>query len=393
MTKNAEAIEAIEVVDVVEFSGTTLEGTEEFALGMRELRRRLAPVRHWHQAAIDALTPADFALRNDAHWVLVLLNPAILISNNLLAELIAVSAAGAACALPADPRGFRPGISLDYASRPGFDRFVTRLECGPRAQAYDQREPWIYLVSGEALAKLGANRQALSWRQVPALLEARTVIAQRAFIHSYTDYHLNTRSEMLRLLPNDIGTLLDVGGGSGNFARAFMVDRGGRATLVESNPRAAALARAQGVDVLEGSFHSLPVTDLYDAVALLDVLEHLADPLAALRKAHRVLRPDGVLLLSVPNVGHWSVVWDLLEGRFDYQPAGILCNTHLRFFTRHGLETLLADAGFRVERWENLPSQPPEAFAAFLERQATPGVAPDLESLVTESFHLLARRA
>ena len=387
MTKKAETI------DVVEFAGTTLDGTEELALGVRELRRRLPPVRQWHQAMGEAPTAADFALRNDADWLVVLLNPAILISDNMLSELVAATATGAACALPADPRGFRAGIRLDYASRPGFDRFVARLESGPRAKPYDQREPWIYLVSGEALAELGANHKGLSWRQIPALLEARTAIAQRAFVHSYADYHLNTRSEMLRLLPPDIDSLLDVGGGSGNFARAFIAERGGKATLLESNPRAITQARAQGLAVMEGSFQSLPVTDIYAAVALLDVLEHLADPLAALQEAHRVLRPDGVLLLSVPNVGHWSVVWDLLEGRFDYQPVGILCNTHLRFFTRHGLETLLADAGFRVERWENVSSRPPEAFVAFLERPAAPGVMPDLEGLATESFHVLARRA
>jgi len=387
-----ESPEAIEIIDVVEFAATTLEGTEELALGMRELRRRLAPVRHWHQASGNAWAPADFSYRNDAQWVLVILNPAILISDNLLAELKAVTAAGAVCALPADPRGFRQGISLDYASRPGFDRFVARLASGPRAEAYDQREPWIYLVSGKALEELGINHQDLSWRQVPALLDTRTRIAQRAFVHSYADYHLNTRSEMLQLLPDDIRSLLDIGGGTGNFARAFVAERGGKAMLLESNSRAAALARAQGLEVLEGSFQSLPLTDRYDAVALLDVLEHLVDPLAALLKAHQVLREDGVLLLSVPNVGHWSVVWDLLEGKFDYQPVGILCSTHLRFFTRHGLETLLADAGFRVERWENMPSQPPETFANFLQEHTTPGVTPDLESLATESFHVLARR-
>lgn len=384
--------ESIAVIDVVEIAEPTLEGTEEFALGTRELRRRLPSVRDWHKATGTDPTPAEFSRHRDAQWVLAILNPAILISDNLLAELMAATEAGMLCALPADPRGFRPGVALDYASRPGFDRFVKRLEGGPRAGTYDNREPWIYLVAGKALAELGETHEALSWRAVPALLAEHTVIAQRAFVHSYADYHLNSRAEMLRLLPDDIRTLLDVGGGGGNFARAFVAERGGKATLLEANPRAVALARAHGLEVLEGDFQSLPVTEHYDGVALLDVLEHLADPLAALLKARQVLRTGGVLLLSVPNVGHWSVVWDLLEGQFDYQPVGILCNTHLRFFTRHGLEKVIADAGFQVVRWENVPSQPPAAFADFLRQRAMPGVAPDFESLATESFHVLARR-
>jgi 2-polyprenyl-3-methyl-5-hydroxy-6-metoxy-1,4-benzoquinol methylase len=379
------------VIDVVEFAGATLDGTEELALGLRELRRRLLPIRDWHRAPDNAVAPPGFVRRNDAQWLLVILNPAILVSDNLLAELIAV--AGNGCSVPSDPRGFRAGVSLDYASRSGFDRFVARLESGPRAGPYDRREPWIYLAAAGAVAALDASHPGWSWHQVPALLGTKTSIAQRAFVHSYADYHLNTRAEMLRLLPDDIGSLLDIGGGYGNFARAFMAERGGKATLLEMNARAAAGARAQGLAVLEGSIEDLSLTNRYDAVALLDVLEHLADPLAALQKAHLVLQPKGALLLSVPNVGHWSVVWDLLEGRFDYQPVGILCNTHLRFFTRHGLEALLAEAGFRVERWVNVESLPPETFANFLNRNTNPGVMPDRESLATESFHVLARRA
>ena len=47
--------------------------------------------------------------------------------------------------------------------------------------------------------------------------------------------------------------------------------------------------------------------------------------------------PGGRLVLSVPNVGHWAVVEDLLAGRWDYLPIGLLCYTHYRFFTRRTL--------------------------------------------------------
>ena len=385
--------EDTKVIDVVSFTDVALEGTEEFILGMREMRKRLRGVRRWYSTCGNAIQAVDFPAWSDAPWVLVILNPAILISENLLAELVAVTEDGTVCALPSDPRGFTLGAGLDYASRPGLDRFVARLASGARRGDYDNREPWIYLVERKALAELGEkNHGELSWSAVPALLGARTNIAYHAFVHSYHDYYSHSRSEMLRLLPADTRTLLDVGGGVGNFAQAFMSERGGRATLLEQNPRTAEVARARGVEVLVGEFQSMLVADRYDCVALLDVLEHLANPLAALVKARQVLRSGGVLLLSVPNVGHWSVVWDLLEGKFDYQPVGILCNTHLRFFSRHGLETLIADAGFRVECWEGMSSPPPETFAGFVRGLGTTGVATDIESLATESFHVLARR-
>ncbi|MCX7176990.1 MAG: class I SAM-dependent methyltransferase, partial [Proteobacteria bacterium] len=157
-------------------------------------------------------------------------------------------------------------------------------------------------------------------------------------------------------------------------------------------PRAAAAARGKGVEVREGSFENCVSLPEFDCVSFLDVLEHIADPLATLRQVRAALKHGGFLLLSVPNVGHWSVVWDLLEGQFDYQPVGILCNTHLRFYSRQGLQILLEDSGFHVERWEDINSPIPETFQRFLSDRPALGVEIDAGSLATESFHVLARR-
>lgn len=385
--------EASAALDVVVFANESLSGSAEFALGLRELRKRLPAARRWYAygygAPDSAPGAADFPAWSDAPLVLVILNPAIIASDNLATELSAGIAEGErACVLPGDPRA--PEATPDYASRPGFDRYVASLT-GARWADYDGRPPWVYLVTRRALEDLAQSHREMSWSDVPSLLGSRTLVARHAFVHSYADYRLNARVEMLRLLPPDTRTLLDVGGGEGNFARAFMAQRGGQATLLEADPRTAAAARSQGLDVLAGDFESVAVSAQYDCIAFLDVLEHLVDPLAALTKARQMIAPGGSLLLSVPNVGHWSVVWDLLQGEFDYQPVGILCTTHLRFFTRRGLERLLGDARFTVERWEDVPSPPPAAFAALLD--ACPqGVAIDRASLATESFHVLARR-
>ena len=60
----------------------------------------------------------------------------------------------------------------------------------------------------------------------------------------------------------------------------------------------------------------------------------------------RLLRPGGRIVLSIPNVGHYSVVEDLLAGRWDYLPIGLLCYTHFRFFTRATLASWLERLGF-----------------------------------------------
>lgn len=378
--------------DILAFTHAALDGSAELNLGLLELRRRLPSARRWYWASPgSAPSPAAFPDWSDAPFVMVLLNPALLISDNLEQELLAAVSAGDGfcCALPGDLRSLPPGVLPDYASRPGFDRFVARLATVPRIGIYDGNPPWLCLIAREALVGLGNS--AVSWEDLPALLGVCTAVAQHAFVHSYADYYLNDRAEMLRLLPDTVHTLLDIGGGAGNFGRLFMEQRGGEATLLEQNLVMAASARTRGLKVLEGDFRDLVLHERYDCISFLEVLEHLADPFAALLKARQGLKSGGYLLLSVPNMGHWSVVWDLLEGRFDYIPVGILCTTHLRFFTRSGLEKLLADTGFVIERWENSVSPLPEPFAAFLAQRSTPLITPDHASLATDCFHVLAR--
>lgn len=79
-----------------------------------------------------------------------------------------------------------------------------------------------------------------------------------------------------------------------------------------------------------------------------DVLEHLRDPGRALTLLRRFVKPEGVLLVSLPNVANVTVRFSLLLGRFDYAPRGILDATHLRFFTRRTGRALLESHGFRT---------------------------------------------
>ena len=70
-----------------------------------------------------------------------------------------------------------------------------------------------------------------------------------------------------------------------------------------------------------------------------------------LRRIHGWLRNEGHVLVSIPNVRHWRILRNLvLHGTWDYVEAGILDQTHLRFFTRKSLLKTLEEAGFHVER-------------------------------------------
>jgi SAM-dependent methyltransferase len=105
---------------------------------------------------------------------------------------------------------------------------------------------------------------------------------------------------------------------------------------------------------MDGVAEGLDQLDLepasFDAILFADVLEHLVNPWAALRNVQRFLKPDGLTVISIPNIANFGVRANLLKGEFDYQDFGIYDRTHLRFFTRKSADALVQSAGLRVVR-------------------------------------------
>ena len=88
----------------------------------------------------------------------------------------------------------------------------------------------------------------------------------------------------------------------------------------------------------------------YDVVVAADVVEHVSAPERIMEEIHLVVRPGGVLLVSVPNFGHWYVRIRTALGLFDYDQRGILDRTHLRFFTRRSFKRLAESTGWSIAR-------------------------------------------
>ncbi len=381
--------------DTLVLTDSPLAGSEELACGLQQLRRHLRGKADplWHEASAAQAPAKEFVQRCSAPYLLVLLQPALLATQSLPAELqAALAAADADCAVAADQRGASGEWAIGYTTQVDFERYVARRQALPPSASWDGATPWAYMVRLASARELLQRDPGLGWHELPRAFAGRTVTAPRAFVHSYADYQQGAREEMLELLPATVRRLLDVGGGEGRFARTFIEQRGGEAWLVEPS---AAAEKAQPHDrlrVFHGTLEQLDSQQagLFDAVSFLDVLEHLEQPLQALRDARRLLRPGGLLLASVPNAGHWSVVRDLALGRFDYGPVGILCTTHLRFFTQRSLEQMLAEAGFEVLRWRHAGPPMPEEFQRFIAAGAQAQLAWDTESLKTESLHVLA---
>ena len=86
----------------------------------------------------------------------------------------------------------------------------------------------------------------------------------------------------------------------------------------------------------------------FDYILAMDVLEHLINPQDVLIELKKLLKHNGELFVTLPNVAFWGVRKKLILGEFDYQEVGILDKTHLRFFTCHTGFFLIENSGYLV---------------------------------------------
>jgi 2-polyprenyl-3-methyl-5-hydroxy-6-metoxy-1,4-benzoquinol methylase len=178
--------------------------------------------------------------------------------------------------------------------------------------------------------------------------QVRSVIVDVTYTHP--------RTEMLGFLPPDARHVLDVGCSSGAFGRQLRTYTKIKSLVgIEPNETAAEVARGTYDTVVTGRFPEactgLPTGAAYDAIYFNDVLEHMPLPQEALRAAAELLAPQGVVIASIPNIRHISVVGPLLlKDEFKYRDSGILDSTHVRFFTARSMARMFHQEGWHIRR-------------------------------------------
>lgn len=141
------------------------------------------------------------------------------------------------------------------------------------------------------------------------------------------------------------GRALDIGCGNGEFLGKLKL-LGWKTFGLERNPEAAEIARRGGHQVAAADLADpLPFADgSFDLVYCWHVIEHLHSPLSTMREAHRVLAPNGQLMLAAPNLNSFQA---LLFGSFW---SKLELPRHLFHFSRKTLRSLLSEAGFNSIR-------------------------------------------
>ena len=152
--------------------------------------------------------------------------------------------------------------------------------------------------------------------------------------------------------------LLDIGCGDGSLA-TLVKDKYDEVYGVDFSESAVSLAKKKGVIVsnIDLNHDALPYeNNFFDTVACLDVLEHVIDPLRLLKESFRVLKPEGTIILSTPNLQYiYNIIALVFKGRSPKTSADTqgYDGGHLHYFTFKDIESLFGEAGFNdIERFD-----------------------------------------
>jgi 2-polyprenyl-3-methyl-5-hydroxy-6-metoxy-1,4-benzoquinol methylase len=175
---------------------------------------------------------------------------------------------------------------------------------------------------------------------------------QEYFVHYPIKQSKYSSHYYVRQMVGSRNEVLDLGCGEG-FLAAELVRDENRVTGVDVLPEAKktdVLEQYYSADLDQGIAHLVEqfAGKQFDRVLLLDVLEHLKNSDRLLRQCKDLVKPDGYVVVSLPNIANITVRLGLLFARFNYTDRGILDKTHLRFFTPKSARRFLEDNGYRI---------------------------------------------
>lgn len=170
------------------------------------------------------------------------------------------------------------------------------------------------------------------------------------------DYYAHLRKDILPYIPVIEGTrFLEIGCSGGNtlcyLKENKIIEEAVGVDFMEipgSNQRNVLIDQFIVADVQLQDI-KLPLNH-FDILLCADVLEHLQDPWSSLEYLKGFLKPNGLLIVSIPNIREFRAMYKIFfKGDFQYAPSGVLDKTHLRFFCKKNIQALVSDAGFSIE--------------------------------------------
>ncbi len=169
------------------------------------------------------------------------------------------------------------------------------------------------------------------------------------------DLELESRNSLSllieRIVPNS--RVLEFGPAHGRMTKYLKEKLNCEVYTVELDEDAAKDAAKYSKEIVVGNIETYEWLNKYenisfDYIVFADVLEHLYNPEEVLKKSKKLLKDDGSVLISLPNIAHNAVIIDLLQDKFEYRPTGLLDNTHIRFFTKKSIDAFIQKCGLKI---------------------------------------------
>jgi len=167
--------------------------------------------------------------------------------------------------------------------------------------------------------------------------------------------YIGRRDDILSLIPDSINKVLDVGCSIGALGEQVKRRNNNVEVIgIETDEQMAKAAKEKIDRVIMADIERINLTDYFtpnyfDCIIFADVLEHLKDPWAILKNVTNLLTDSGFVIISIPNVRHYTTIFNLLfRGYWPYRERGIHDKNHLRFFTFKNIKKMLLDAGLNI---------------------------------------------
>lgn len=167
-------------------------------------------------------------------------------------------------------------------------------------------------------------------------------------------YSSNLRNDLLKYI--DCGkenlAILETGCAMGaNFTYIKAINRSAELCGIELCDNSAFFAK-EHADVRSADLEKIEVPEWnnkFDYIIMGDIIEHLVDPWSALKKLKVMLKSDGCIIASIPNVMNAVTMYHILSGKFTYEESGVLDKTHMRFFTKYEIGKMFNTCGYDIE--------------------------------------------
>jgi len=363
------------------------EKSEEFVHGFQLLKESF-PI---NTNIIDVNKEKTINKNQFNDFVLFIKEPSVFLSKFAINEMIEIlKNTNYKCVIPSNTSCCRKHHIPNFFSYNTYLEFEKSL-FNPKQKTIpvSQVESDAFMVKKEFLNNLKINK---IFQNFNIKSEFNACIAQNTFIYSYINIYEETRNDVLNFLPENINNLLDIGCAFGNFGKQVKNKLKIPVDGVEFDPINSSIATKKLNKVYCSKFKDTLLSQKYNCITCLDVIEHIENTEKFLAKIHSTLDKDGHLILSIPNIGHWSVVYDLLGGYWDYVPLGILCTTHLRFFTEKSITSTLNRSNFKLTKIKRQKNPIPKEKEKLFKKIKKIHNNTDTENLNTSGFLIMAQK-